>query len=196
MNKRKAAEDFYFMEKLAKNFKIEKIASATVYPSGRTSWRVPFGTGQRVNRFLSNVQNEYRVYSPQSFVILKKWLEVFNGQSVKSSEEYLEEAQKIHPSLYNFLIEQNFKQIWERITRNLKNPDALQKQKIIWFDGFRTMKLIHYLRDNVFPLSPMFQAVDEMLRLKKSSYIIGWGQPQIPPIEVQKNYLDLIRSML
>jgi hypothetical protein len=196
MNKRKAAEDFYFMEKLAKNFKIEKIPSATVYPSGRTSWRVPFGTGQRVKRFLSNAQNEYQVYSPQSFIILKNWLEVFNNPLIKSSGEYLEEARKIHQSLYNFLVEQNFEVSWERILRNHKNPDVLRKQKIIWFDGFRTMKLIHYLRDNVFLLSPMFQAADEMLQLKKSPSIIGWNQPQIPPIEVQKNYLDLIRSML
>ncbi len=35
MNKRKAAEDFYFLEKLAKNVQIESINSTTVYPSGR-----------------------------------------------------------------------------------------------------------------------------------------------------------------
>ncbi len=74
MNKRKAAEDFYFLEKLAKNFPITKIESATVYPSGRSSWRVPFGTGQRVTRFLAKGQNEYLLYSTESFRILKLWL--------------------------------------------------------------------------------------------------------------------------
>lgn len=53
MNKKKAAEDFYFMEKLSKNVKIHKIISAKVYPSSRGSWRVPFGTGRSVTRFFN-----------------------------------------------------------------------------------------------------------------------------------------------
>ena len=65
MNKRKAGEDFYFMEKLAKVVEINTIDSTTVYPSARSSWRVPFGTGQRVGRFLLHKQNEYLLYSPK-----------------------------------------------------------------------------------------------------------------------------------
>ena len=74
MNKRKAAEDFYFLEKLAKNVKVATINSTFVCPSGRGSWRVPFGTGQRVNRFLSGIQDEYTLYDPESFNILKTGL--------------------------------------------------------------------------------------------------------------------------
>ena len=66
MNKRKAAEVFYFLEKLSKITTIRKIGGTTVLPSSRGSWRVPFGTGQRVNRFLDNVQDEYILYSPKS----------------------------------------------------------------------------------------------------------------------------------
>ena len=65
MNKKKAAEDFYFMEKLSKNVKIQKISNAKVYPSSRGSWRVPFGTGRSVTRYLSKQQNEYLLYSPK-----------------------------------------------------------------------------------------------------------------------------------
>jgi hypothetical protein len=195
MNKRKAAEDFYFMEKLAKNFKIEKINSTTVYPSGRISWRVPFGTGQRVKRFLSGTQDEYRVYSTQSFVILKNWLEVFNEPDIKSTNEYLKKAKKIHQLLYGFLVGQNFEQSWDRIKKNYKSPETLQKQKITWFDGFRTMKLIHYLRDNGFSLQPMFHSADELLELMDFPSI-GWNKPEIPTIEIQQKYLELLRNIL
>ena len=51
MNKKKAAEDFYFLQKVAKNYEIKKIISTTVYPSSRHSWRVPFGTGRSVTRY-------------------------------------------------------------------------------------------------------------------------------------------------
>ncbi|MCX6150485.1 MAG: hypothetical protein NTX22_08195 [Ignavibacteriales bacterium] len=193
MNKQKAAEDFYFMEKLAKNYKIEKIETTNIYPSARPSWRVPFGTGQRISRFLSNAQNEYLLYSPEAFIILKKWLEIFNNSSIKSSMEYLEEARDIHQSLYDFLIEQKFDSNWEKIRNNYKNSETLQKQKIFWFDGFKTLKLIHYLRDAAFPLVPMFTAIDELLKLYDSSKVIGWGDSKIPPIDIQKKYLEALR---
>lgn len=77
MNKRKAAEDFYFLEKLAKIYPMGEIKSTFVHPSKRSSWRVPFGTGRSVDRYLSNSRDEYLLYDPKSFVILKTWLEVF-----------------------------------------------------------------------------------------------------------------------
>ena len=60
MNKRKAAEDFYFLEKLAKIYPIGEIKSTFVHPSKRGSWRVPFGTGRSVDRYLSKTRDEYR----------------------------------------------------------------------------------------------------------------------------------------
>jgi len=77
MNKRKAGEDFYFLEKLAKIDEIHKLDGATVFPSARISSRVPFGTGQRVKRFTDQAQNEYLLYNSESFEILKNWLEIF-----------------------------------------------------------------------------------------------------------------------
>ena len=164
MNKKKAAEDFYFMEKLCKNYPIYKIAGTKVYPSSRGSWRVPFGTGQRVNRYLAKTQNEYLLYSPGSFDVLKKWLDLFHNTCIKTSEEYLAEAKSIHPSLFDFLNENNFKASWDKIKDNCRNKAQILKQKHFWFDGFRTLKLIHYLRDNGFPQIEMFEAVEIMLK--------------------------------
>lgn len=163
MNKKKAAEDFYFMEKLCKNYTVFKIEDTKIFPSSRGSWRVPFGTGQRVNRYLSKQQNEYLLYSPASFDVLKEWLKVFNSEEKYSAEEYLSAAQKIHPSLCNFLIENKFAENWRKIVENCKNDLQLSKQKHFWFDGFRTLKLIHYLRDNGFPQVKMYAAVKTML---------------------------------
>ncbi len=151
MNKRKAAEDFYFLEKLAKNVKIETINTTSVHPSGRGSWRVPFGTGQRVNRFLSGIQNEYTLYDPQSFDILKRWLEVFNKPGQTEIQYYLTNAKEIHPELLRFLYYQNFEADMVNIIKNSKTEEQLQLQKSRWFDGFLTLKFIHHLRDNGFP---------------------------------------------
>lgn len=194
MNKRKAAEDFYFMEKLAKIVPVEKINSTCIYPSSRGSWRVPFGTGQRVKRHLSKLQNEYLLYSPDSFVILKKWLQLYNTTEAKSSSYYIEEAKKIHTSLSEFLTAQNFESDYSRIVSNSKKPEQLLKQKSGWFDGFRTLKLIHYLRDNGFPPVMMFDALDKIFRLTGADFNSGRNE-DIPSLEVQSRYLELLRTI-
>lgn len=195
MNKQKAAEDFYFLEKLAKNYKIEKINSTTVYPSARSSWRVPFGTGKRVGRFLSKKQNEYLLYNPISFDILKAWLEIFNSEEIKTSMEYLNSAKKIHPELSNFLTKQNFNKDWNRILENSTRAEQLAKQKQSWFDGFRTIKLIHYLRDKAYPQINMFKALNglfERLDMKKDFF---WHKENVPSLNIQKKYLQLLREL-
>jgi hypothetical protein len=195
MNKRKAAEDFYFMEKLGKNYKIERISSATVYPSSRSSWRVPFGTGQRVGRFLSHIQNEYLLYDPISFDILKQWLQIFSSEQIKSSDEYLEPAKKIHPELANFLSKQNFEDDWAKIVKNSPTAEQIAKQKQKWFDGFRTLKLIHHLRDTAFPQIDMFKALNGMFERVGINEDFFWVERDIPNLDVQKKYLGLLREI-
>ena len=193
MNKRKAGEDFYFMEKLAKVININKIDSTTVYPSARSSWRVPFGTGQRVGRFLLRKQNEYLLYSPESFKILKEWLDIFNSDNILTSEEYLDNAKGINESLYNFLQLNKFYENWNKILKNSKSDMQIKLQKKLWFDGFKTLKLIHYLRDNAYPEINMFDAVDELLSLLNVKIDIK-RKDTIPSISKQIRYLELLRE--
>lgn len=194
MNKRKAAEDFYFMEKLSKNYPVRKIDGTSIYPSSRVSFRVPFGTGQRVNRFIQHVQNEYLLYSADTFKVLKKWLAVFNNNTILSADEYLRLAKEIDCGLYDFLEMNNFKSEWSSIVSNSKQSAQIQKQKLFWFDGFRTLKLIHYLRDTRFPLMPMFAALDELFGMLNTETGLC-SETEIPDIETQKKYLQALRSI-
>lgn len=195
MNKKKAAEDFYFMEKLAKITEIKKINAAKVYPSSRESWRVPFGTGQRVNRFFAGTHNEYLLYNPKSFDVLKSWLKIYNSKDIFDTEYYLKSAAAIHKSLYDFLVQNSFEESWNKILKNSKSDEQNQKQKQIWFDGFRTLKLIHYLRDNGFPLVNMFEALDEIFEF--TNYKLQFKRREvIPPIEEQIEYLYLLRKLV
>lgn len=193
MNKRKAAEDFYFLEKLSKVVKIESINSAVVYPSARGSWRVPFGTGQRVNRFLAHTHDEYSLYSPESFLILKNWLSLFNV-SKDSAFSILHEAEKISPALCHFLKEQKFGEHWGKILLNSKSEEQLSIQKKLWFDGFRNLKLIHYLRDNGFANMNMFDSIDELLKLMKINKPFNRDNC-VPSLSIQKEYLLLLRKL-
>lgn len=192
MNKRKAAEDFYFMEKLAKLVPITAVTGAVVYPSGRPSERVPFGTGQRVRRFLGGEKDEYLLYDPRSFEILKQWLKLF-GKTAADGKEILKSAAEIHPALAGFLNEQNFEKDWNRILTNTKTKEQLMKQQQYWMDGFRTLKLIHYLRNNIYPDINMFDALDTMFNWMNIEPIKR-GREELPELRVQKEYLLRLRD--
>ena len=203
MNKRKAGEDFYFLEKLAKITSIERINGTTVHPSPRGSWRVPFGTGQRVNRFLSKTQNEYLLYNPDSFLILKRWLDVFLLSDISGTIPLLSSAQAIDTRLKDFLLNQNFENDWNKILLNSTTSIQINRQKINWFDGFMTLKLIHYLRDNGMPMVNMFDVLDKFLKMFVHEYaeeakiisVERKNQP-VPSIEIQMKYLNLLRRIL
>jgi len=193
MNKRKAAEDFYFLEKLAKNVRIETIDSTAVYPSGRGSWRVPFGTGQRINRFLSKIQAEYMLYNPESFNILKQWHEVFYSPGKTEITYYLNSAKEIHPELIRFLYYQSFEPDMINILKNSKSEEQLQIQKTRWFDGFLTLKFVHYLRDNGLPEINMFDALDKLYGYLNMPWIPERNNKDIPDINIRRDYLEILR---
>lgn len=201
MNKRQAGEDFYFLEKLAKVESINKIKSTKIYPSSRESMRVPFGTGQRITRFNSKMQNEFVLYNPNSFFVLRDWLNIFSARSILLAKDYLIKAKEINFHLYNFLIEQKFEESWNKILINSNTEIQIQNQKKFWFDGFRTFKLIHYLRDNYFPNVNMFQALDEIffylnLNLIKIEVVTFVNEDkEIPSIETQIEYLKILREI-
>lgn len=195
MNKKKAAEDFYFLQKVAKNYEIKKIISTTVYPSSRHSWRVPFGTGRSVTRILSNTRNEFLLYDPVVFDVLKNWLKIFNDNNINDTKHLVNEAGKISQELKTFLLQRKFPEQWDRILKNSKNSKQLQYQKQNWFDGYKTLKLIHHLRDSVYPVINMFEAVDKLFLNIGMNVIKKRECESIPELAVQKEYLYKLREL-
>jgi hypothetical protein len=194
MNKKKAAEDFYFLEKISKHTPICSIKSTAVYPSGRKSWRVPFGTGQRVTRFHAKTHEEYFLYDPYIFEILKEWLNIFLSGDILNTEKYLTYGNSISKGLYEFLKLQNFSMNFTAILNSSKSEAQIRTQQLRWFDGFRTLKMIHFLRDNYFSNINMFEALDIVF----AKCIIPTPQrmnENIPVKEIQLQYLEELRFL-
>jgi len=195
MNKKKAAEDFYFLQKVAKNYEINKIVSTTVYPSSRHSWRVPFGTGRSITRFLSNTSNEFLLNNPIVFDVLKEWLKIFSDKNINDTKYLVNEAGRINKKLKTFLIQRKFPEQWDRILKNSKNSRQLQYQKLNWFDGFKTLKLVHHLRDNAYPVINMFDAIDQLFLKTGLNVIKNRNSESIPGLDLQKAYLYKLREL-
>lgn len=192
MNKKKAGEDFYFLEKAAKLMKIKNVNSTTVYPSARKSWRVPFGTGKSITRYYNEEKNEYILYDPHTFVILKKFLSSYSTSD--SADEILHFSKNTSNVLHAFLSEVKLKENFEKILINSKTEEQIINQKKIWFDGFKTMKLIHFLRDNGYPHMHMFTALNDMFDLLEVKFDKYTGD-DIPSKEKQIEYLSKLREL-
>ncbi|MDO9558124.1 MAG: hypothetical protein Q7I89_00365 [Syntrophales bacterium] len=195
MNRREAAEDFYFLDKIAKLGPVALIDSATVYPSARPSRRVPFGTGQRMIRFLEGRQNEYLLYNPEVFRILKRWLETMGDGGRQEAQVILTVAARIHPLLRSFLDLNRFQEIWPRIRRNHHEPDALARQFHVWFDGFKTMKLVHYLTENGFPRCEMFAALKDLFEMMNFHCPVAMSEKTRSNLDEQRQVLNVLKMM-
>jgi hypothetical protein len=195
MNKRKAGEDFYFLNKLAKIKGIGVIDTTRVYPSSRTSSRVPFGTGKRVLRFLNGEHPEYLLYDPAVFVVVKQWLEYVFSHPEANEDMMIHAAREIHPSLEEFLDNQRFHDVWRRLKNNSSSPSILLKHFSSWFDGFKTLKLINYLTRNGIPLINMFRALRQLLEMMGKGTQLAIGTDGVPSLQIQAEILDCLRHV-
>lgn len=143
--KRVAGEDFYLLNKLRKIGKIESLTEPVITLSGRPSKRVPFGTGPAINKIseLNSPDEEYLFYHPKCFQYLKEWLTLLpNLWQNKDLKSLLEDE-----ILFNSLITLGAEEAILHARNNSTTQSGFVKQLHNWFDAFRTLKLIHSLRD-------------------------------------------------
>ena len=195
MNKRRAGEDFYFLDKLAKIGRIKRINTTTVYPSSRPSHRVPFGTGKRIISFTEGKGEDYSLYNPRSFAVLKKWLEYISSCRDMNSETMLAHTESIHPSLNTFLRVNRFSRTWSRLVENSSDRAHLYNHFSRWFDGFKTFKLIRHLTNNGLPLVDMFTALRQLMEMTGKELPIEVKEGFIPPLPDRMEILDYLRKL-
>lgn len=165
MNNRRAGEDFYFLQHLSKTAGIGQVKGTVVYPSPRSSHRVPFGTGRTVSRGLAGDEGAISFYHPECFRLLGEWLSLVAESFGSSAEMIQQAATHISPILSRYLGGECFLASWERISRVKKTNEAFLAGFHEWFDGLRTMKLIHELSAESFPRCGSEEAVAPLLAM-------------------------------
>lgn len=168
MNRRKAGEDFYFLHKVAPLGKYQEITNTAVYPSARTSHRVPFGTGKAQQKWLDQDSKTLMTYAPQTFVDLK----TFSGitlQLFQINESSLKTLyQKLPSSVQAFFTwEELFNQV-TTMNSQTAQLDSFLKRWFHWLDGLKVLKYVHFARDEFYPEISIQKAATQMLSM--SSY--------------------------
>jgi len=195
MNRRKAGEDFYFLDKLVKIGRMGRINSTTVHPSSRPSHRVPFGTGKRIISFTEGKGNYYNLYNPLSFAVLKEWLEYMSSCRDMDSDTILAYAESIHPSLATFLRVNHFGEKWHRLVENSGDNAHLCSHFLRWFDGLKTFKLIRHLTSNGLPPVDMFAALRQLMEMTGKKLPVEVKRSSIPPLRDRMEILDYLRGL-
>lgn len=155
--RRSAAEDFYLLNKLAKTGKIRRTGNSPIILSGRLSDRVPVGTGPGIRKIqaLGNPEADYLFYNPGIFRLLNEFQSALGciwerPDAMESTCEEINHYCKVM-QLDRFIPAQR--------QRQNKKP-VFDKLLTDWFDGFKTLKFIHFMRDHFLPSVP-FQALGE-----------------------------------
>jgi len=146
MKKRQAAEDFYFLQDLAKTGLVEGLRGTVVRPSSRVSHRVPFGTGAHLGKRKGLETPSLETYAPESFRVLRDWLALWDAERLRAGAALLSLAAEIHPELARYLAAVGFAGAWDKL---LGNGQADQGYR--WFDALKTLRLLHHLRDTAHP---------------------------------------------
>lgn len=153
--KRSGGEDFYLLNKLAKLGPVKRLAGECIHLQARYSRRVPFGTGPAVEKIseAGQLSKQQLFYHPQSFLALRATLETAPSLAEQPTRDLhpLLCKQGLDLSLANttadILIDMGIADALDHCRRQGKSCEQFLRQFHQWFDGFRTLKFIHALRE-------------------------------------------------
>ena len=155
MNRRKAGEDFYFINKLIKGEIFGEINDTKVIPSPRISHRVPFGTGKAILEGLNSQKDLSITYDFQCFEIINSWINSIENKDFKYGN--FPEKLKAYMDY----------EIWiKHHTMMLNNTNSHKSYlKLFYniFDAFWMLKFIHFLRDNYYPNTSLLDNTNTLL---------------------------------
>jgi hypothetical protein len=167
MNKRKAGEDFYFLQKIIPLGHFREINDTCVYPSPRPSERAPFGTGAVIKKFTEGKISKVETYHPDSFDTLK---ELFSDPAgwFRLSEAKIAEKSGTLPEMIREFTGTEFQKKIVEINNNSSAPDTFIKRFYQWFNMFRVIKYLNFAHKKHFSRVHVRLAAAEFL--EKSGY--------------------------
>ncbi len=187
MNRRKAGEDFYFLQKIFSLGNFTELVSTTVIPSPRPSLRVPFGTGKAIHDWCTNNVDNFLTYNNLTFKDFKVFIECSlkdNWVDPKSSWRHFPE------SIKSFLGFSPFESKVLELRRQTASKAQYQKRFFSWCNGFFAFKFANHCREHGYPDLPVEQMASWLL---KEGYNIEFAPDREALL---KNYRDLDRGLL
>jgi glycosyltransferase involved in cell wall biosynthesis len=165
MNRRQAGEDFYFIQKLVPSGGYVNLNSTTVYPSPRTSYRVPFGTGASIRKLSDDNSSTLMTYNILAFKELRIFFEQTEGFCKSTPEQLDTDLSLLPPGLRLFLDKKEFIDKIDEIRKNTSGMESFKKRFYGWFNMFRVVKYLNYVHQDIYEKKPVDISAVELLEM-------------------------------
>jgi len=135
MTPKKSGEDFYFLQKLVKYGKVMTWNEEKVYPAGRFSDRVSFGTGPAMIKGASGDWGSYPVYHHSLFDEVSRTYDAFD-------DLYTEDTQTPMGDYFYDILKQH--DIWAPLRKNSRTKAQFCRACTDKVDGLRIFKYLKH----------------------------------------------------
>jgi len=139
---KKATEDFYFLQQLAKYKIIHIIKDILVYPSSRAEQRVYLGTGFRMKNIHNNILFNDLYVQPKAYKDLQYLYQIVESKWNHESREIMSCLVKNNSKLHPYLKTNNFIKVFNNIQKNSIDKKQLLSQFHRWFDNLKIYKFL------------------------------------------------------
>lgn len=164
MNRRKAGEDFYFLQKIFTSGKTVEINQTRICPSPRPSLRVPFGTGPVIHKMFSGSHSILETYNPQAYLDLGRFFQIM-PQLYRIKQSTLNSLLRELPdSIKEFLVTRNVDKKLDEVNRNTANHRSFVKRIYNWFNGFMVVKYLNATHQKYYTELPVAKAAGTLLQ--------------------------------
>jgi hypothetical protein len=164
MNRRRAGEDFYFIQKLVPAGGYFNLNSTVVYPSPRASSRVPFGTGASIGKLDADQSSTLLTYNIKAFKELGMLFKLVDTLFACSVEELASQYRALPKGLRSFIDENDWTKKTAEIKSNTSGLLSFRKRFFEWFNMFKIVKYLNNVHTEYFEKKPVDVAASELLK--------------------------------
>jgi hypothetical protein len=162
MNRRQAGEDFYFLHKLTQLGRLTEIQDAYVFPSGRVSDRVPFGTGAAMTKWMNDAGDLTLTYNFAAFSDLKQFFARVDSFYTLSSEKIETVISDLPTSIQEYLSGISFQAKLDEINRNSATAETFYKRFFQFFDGLMILRFLNQVHERNYKFQKLAEAIAQL----------------------------------
>lgn len=183
-----SGEDFYLVQKFCKMGGLSLFNAECVYPAGRYSDRVPFGTGPAMQAGARGVWDSYPIYPHDCFEPIreayKHLKDLYDGKTTGNDNEFLDFLQKLSKN----------EDVWASILDNVSDFPHFVKAFHQKADGLRILQFLRTKHRQ----NPVSEEVALYCNLQEwiSEKIPPGFSPQTPFEQLSLSQLDFLRNLL
>ena len=144
MTRRKAGEDFYFLQTLTQLGKVGEINHTAVHPSARVSERVPFGTGPAMKHWMEGTADLNYTYNIQAFTDLRQLFSIHEKLYAAQPEDYRDLIRNLPRPVADFLETDGFLDKVVSLRNNCGDIQTFSGRFFHLFNAFRVLRFINF----------------------------------------------------